>query len=319
MISIKTGTKVYSEKPQGSTFQKDNVNTSGAGQFKDAYGEQAIGDVLNKVSDPNWVDPAKKRRAVGDDQLGKDAFMKLLMTQIKNQDPSNPMKSHEMAAQLAQFSSLEQLSNINSNIEKMNKGNSSNTNFDVLKMIGMSVKGDSSKIARANLGDAHDIQFQLAKDATNVLVRVKDMAGNVVRELEAFNLKQGKNEISWNGEILDGSQARPGDYRVELVAKNNSQKIATQTSFEGKISGVNFSASGPVLMIGNKSVKMSDIKSIGAPTMGQNTASGVRKVEAKAVESGNKKVPVQTQLDGIAMSRDIINNLKKAGAQTKAY
>ena len=107
-VNAKQGTKTWSDSAQ-NTIQKDSgVRNLSASDSQKLDGED-IGSVLNRIADPNYVDPSKKMRAVGNDKMDKDAFMKLMLAQMKNQDPSNPLKSHEMAAQLAQFSSLEQM------------------------------------------------------------------------------------------------------------------------------------------------------------------------------------------------------------------
>src|SRR5690606_35195937 len=109
----------------------------------EALGGQDVGEFLNKIADPNWVDPQKRFRATGNDKLDKEAFMKLMLAQMKNQDPTNPMKSHEMAAQLAQFSSVEQLSNINTTLTAMQAGQKPTESFQALNFIGKAVAGDS--------------------------------------------------------------------------------------------------------------------------------------------------------------------------------
>src|SRR5690606_29823848 len=108
----KSTVKYWSDAPQASALKSDGMKSSGAGEFEKAYGKQSLGEVLNKIADPSWVDQSKMRK-VGNPTLDKDAFMKLMLHQMQNQDPTNPLKSHEMAAQLAQFSSLEQMSNMN--------------------------------------------------------------------------------------------------------------------------------------------------------------------------------------------------------------
>ncbi len=319
MISIKSGTQTYSENAHSANLGSDNKNTLSSLEQKENFNGASVGEVLNKIADPNWVDPAKKARVAGGNNLDKNAFMKLLMTQIKNQDPSNPMESHQMAAQLAQFSSLEQMTNMNTNIEAMRKAQAPNTNFDALKMIGMAVKGDSSKISRADIADKHDIGFELANSAQQVTLKIKDTSGIVVRELRASTLLKGKNEVSWDGKLDNGSSARVGEYKVEITAQNAfGKKVHAATSFEGIISGVNFTGSGPVLMVGNKSIKMTDIKNIVDPSKVNAKNNNVTKVKAEAVKSKDGNKMVHTDLDGVAMSREMISKLKKSGVGSKA-
>src|SRR5689334_11359839 len=111
MIGVKTGTQTWSNSPQRTDWKSDGAQNISAIDKANHMPEDSVGDMLNKVADPNYVDQSKKMRTVGNNQLGKDAFMSLLLTQMKNQDPTNPLKSHEMAAQLAQFTSLEKLNN----------------------------------------------------------------------------------------------------------------------------------------------------------------------------------------------------------------
>ena len=170
-------------------------------------GSQDLGDTLNKLADPNWVDPAKKPRAVGNQELGKDAFMNLLLTQMKNQDPTNPLKSHEMAAQLAQFTSLEKLNNIDQGIDKLRTEGKPDKNFEALAMIGKTVVTDSSKFSRMETKGNSDIRFILGANAMKTSVNIKDSKGNTVRTLTFNNLKEGKNNLTWNGELEDGTAA----------------------------------------------------------------------------------------------------------------
>lgn len=324
MISIKGGTKTFSESTQESSFKRDTVKNVDAAAFKKHFGDQAVGDVLNKVADPNYIDPSKKARSVGNPQLDKDSFMKLLLTQMKHQDPTSPLKSHEMAAQLAQFSQLESLNNINESIKENGPSGSSGSagNLDALKLIGMNVSGDSSKISRADLTDMHDVTFDLQADASQVVLKVKDQAGNVVRELQANNLKKGKNEINWNGEVNNGTKARPGQYSVTVEAKSSAgTKVTTGTKFSGAVTGVNFSPTGPVLMVGNKSIRMKDVKQIVSPNIKDNSSLGVKKVDAKAINADNNATDQNdtSGIDGVAMSREMVNKIKKQGVGTKAF
>jgi len=94
-MGVKLGTKAFGDI-QGSTPASEMNSSSKNLSVKDqkTFGDQNVGDVLNKIADPNYVDPAKKMRTVGNDKLDKDAFFKLMIAQMKNQDPTNPLKSH---------------------------------------------------------------------------------------------------------------------------------------------------------------------------------------------------------------------------------
>ena len=325
MISIKGGTQTFSDSVQTSSLKADAQNNISAGDKEKFFGDKNLGDILNKVADPNWVNP-KARKVGPKGEMDKDAFMKLFLAQLKNQDPTQPRDSHELAAQLAQFTSLEKLNNINDNISKMAGAQNPKNNFDALQFIGKQVSGDSSKILRVEETESHDVRYKLPKDATEVVATVKDARGQEVRKLTFADVKSGKNEFSWNGKNEDGRSVPKGEYKIVLEAKDNSgKKIFAETKFEGKISGVNFTPSGPLLLIGNQKVHMSDISKIVNPAINsqgasahQKTSPVKNKVQATSVtgatESQTKAAP-QGLMNDIGMSREMINKITKLAGQ----
>jgi flagellar basal-body rod modification protein FlgD len=313
MINIKRSTQAWSPAEQQSSLKGDQRQTISASERDKLLGEEDIGTHLNKIADPNWVDPSKMRR-VGNGDLDKDAFLKLFLAQLKNQDPTNPMESHELAAQLAQFTSLEKLNNIDEGIGAMAKQADPNKSFDALGLIGKAVGGDSSKIIRSDTKARHDITFNLVGPASEVELSVRNSSGQEVKKLVAKDLKPGANKVNWDGMIDSGSAAAEGDYNVILTAKNASgQKIAAETKFEGRVSGVNFTSDGPVLMVGKQSVKMSDVKRIfDASELGQEAklveATGYAGKDSKNLVS---KASMGSNLESVGMSQDFINKLEK--------
>jgi flagellar basal-body rod modification protein FlgD len=263
VMNVKRSAQTFSKAEQTSAMKNDVSHSASATAEQQAMGDQNVGDVLNKVADPNWVDPSKKVRAAGNNQLDKDAFLKLMLTQMKYQDPTNPMQSHEMAAQLAQFTSLEQLNNINMTLSGMSKAQQPQTNYQALALIGKKISGDSSKVMRSAGDTKHGIGFELMGDAGKVRITIKDSAGTLVKKLDVGALKKGANTVEWNGLNEEGSAARPGEYRVSVEGVSNTgAKIYAKTSFEGRITGLNYTQEGPVLLVGNKSVKLSEVKKI---------------------------------------------------------
>lgn len=335
MIGVKTGTQTWSTSPQRTDFKSDGTQSvSALDKEKHLGGADAdLGEILNKVADPNHVDDSKKMRTVGNNALGKDAFMTLLLTQMKNQDPTNPLKSHEMAAQLAQFTSLEKLHNINDGIEGLRKDSKPDHNFQALSFIGKSILADNSKISHTDMDDRHDVRFTLGADAPTAKVQIKDAEGTLIRTMELKSLKAGKNEINWNGMTDDSRQAPPGEYTASIEALgSNGRKVMVELKSEGVISGVNFTPKGPQLLIGRQVINMADVKSISDPSYQpqQNPqmlsvppaptapAAGPNKVEVKpeTKENADKAAKMKKgDLNEAAMAQGLINKLNKEGAK----
>lgn len=336
VMSVKGGTQTWSnQKDRSDEVQKfDKTQNIAAGDKDKHYDGQDIGEVLNKIADPNHIEASKKVRAVGNNQLDKDAFLKLLLAQMKNQDPTNPLKSHEMAAQLAQFTSLEKLTNIDQSIDGLRKDQAPIQSYESLNLIGKAVSGDSSRISRTPDSDAHNIRFNLAQDSQKAKIEIKDMDGKVIRTLEMASLKKGRNELNWNGLLEDGTKAAPGEYSVAIEAHgSNGKKLAVETKFDGVIDGVQFTPQGPMLTIGKQQLRLSDVSKIVDPSLVQQPmqniplnagpqsmlpAQGGNAKTQTDVKPENKKkatVGAPSSLEDIAMNRGLINKLNKEGTK----
>ena len=270
VVGSKVGVKTWSDTQQNEISKSDGRNNLSADDLAKLQGQE-VGDVLNKIADPNYVDPNKRVRAVGSDKMDKDAFMKLMLAQMKNQDPTNPLKSHEMAAQLAQFSSLEQLQNINTTLGELQKGQKPQESFQALNFIGKGVSGDSAKVIRSKGDKDHDFTFNLNDDAKDVEIKVRNQEGEVVRSVQLHDMKKGENKWTWNGKGESGAPSPVGEYTFLIEAKaSNGKKLFVKTDFDGVISGVSYSAEGPVLMVGNQTIKLKDVKKISDPSIKNN-------------------------------------------------
>lgn len=338
VMNSKIGVNAFGNTQTKAVSSNSTANTISNEQLK-ALGAENVGELLNKVSDPNWVDPNKKPRAVGNDKLDKDAFFKLMLAQMKNQDPTNPLKSHEMAAQLASFSSLEQMQNINTTLNELKAGQKPQEQFQVLNLLGKAVAGDSAKVVR-NKGDKnHDLFFTLPVKAKEVDIKVKAADGSIVKTYKLNNLKEGENRITWSGEDDKGSPAVAGEYTFSVEAKNDQgAKLAVKTDFEGVISGVNYTPEGPVLLIGNQSIRLRDVKKIIDPGLlkptnenpltseqmlpADNNVSGVQgnkvqtkplpqKKEVKNVQGAPEAPQPNNLLNNVGLSSEMMAKLEK--------
>ena len=336
MISVKGGTQTWTNSNKNE-FKSDGAQNLAAGDKSRVLGgEDNVGDVLNKVADANYVAPQKHLRTTGSPELGKDAFMSLLLAQMKNQDPTNPLKSHEMAAQLAQFTSLEKLNNINEGISGLRKDSQPSQNFQALSFIGKTVATDTSKINHLEKEARHDVTFELPADANELKIEIKDAEGKVVRTQALRNLKAGKNQASWNGQDDQGSSLPPGEFTASFEATgSNGHKLHVETKTQGTISGVNFTAAGPQLLVGKQSISMSEVRLLTDPAHasepGEDAASNSVDV-APAAEPvvGPKKVEIKKEnkpgggqaaklgkgnLNEASMTQGLINKLNGAGAK----
>lgn len=271
MMGIKNGTKAYSNSTGEPNLMSTNGTKTNSATDLAKMGDENVGDLLNKLSDPNWIDPTKKVRTVGNDKMDKDSFMKLMITQMKNQDPMNPMQSHELAAQLAQFSSVEQLQNVNQTLTEMKASQKPTETFQALNFIGKSVMGDSAKVTRLKGDREHEFNFTLPADAKETTIKVRNANGEVVRTVNLKDLKKGENSFRWNGLDERGNSVITGEYQFLAEATDGiGKKLAIKTDFEGMITGVNFASDGPVLLVGQQSVKLKDVKKIVDPSLMKN-------------------------------------------------
>lgn len=296
MSSINVGktTKAFANAEASIPVDRGGKSSNLSTDEMKKLGADNVGELLNKIADPNWTDPSKKIRTAGSDKLDKDAFFKLMLAQIKSQDPTNPLKSHEMAAQLASFSGLEQMQNMNSTLGELKDAQKPMEQFQALNFIGKAVAGDSSKLNRARGDKEHDFKFDLKSPATRLEIRIRNNdTGETVRKVTLQNAKEGDNKFTWNGLNDKGQPAPAGSYQFFADAfDGNEKKLEIKTDFEGVITGVNYSKEGPILMVGNQSVRLADIKKIQDPSLMKND----QKVNS-VVESNLKKEGAVNQTD----------------------
>lgn len=201
--------------------------------------------------------------SIKDKILGKDDFLKMLVAQLHYQDPMNPMESTDFSAQLAQFSSVEQLENISNNLESFIDSNylltTSINNTLAANIIGKNVKANGNAVYFNGI-DNVQIPFHLAGDAKNVKMEIYDENGNLVRTIEASDLHEGENSLEWDGKDENGIRVNQGKYTVKISALDaEGATVNAQTYMTGEITGIKYTDSGAVLLIGNLEVNFGDV------------------------------------------------------------
>ena len=204
------------------------------------------------------------------DVLGKDQFMTLLVTQLQNQDPLNPMDSTGFTAQLAQFSSLEQLQNVNSNLSYLSVTQASLSNAQAVSFIGKTVIASISELSVQN-GTADSICFDLQGDAAAVKIGIYDAAGNLVSTIDKAKMAAGEQTVDWDGLNQDGIEVPDGKYRFEVSAVDTgNQAVGVNTYTSGKVTSVNYKDGSVYLFANQIEIPLSSVISVTEPVDVEN-------------------------------------------------
>lgn len=191
--------------------------------------------------------------------LGKDDFLTLLVTQLRHQDPLNPTDSAEFTAQLAQFSSLEQLENINGNLEYLQLFQSSINNSQAVSFIGKDIDAVGNSL-QVNDGVADDLNFELAANVDAVFINIYDSSGSMVKTIEKGPLSSGRQSFKWDCTDSAGDTIGDGAYTFEALAVDADGGTINVKSFtSGKVTSVNFKNGAAYLVVGNLEIPVGDI------------------------------------------------------------
>lgn len=204
--------------------------------------------------------------ALQSSSLGKDDFLRLLVTQLQHQDPLQPMQNTEFVAQLAQFSSLEQLNNIGDQLSLVQMGQMSVSNMQAAALVGREITAHGDTFQYDGSGGI-DLDFELSSDAARVEVVVVDEFGGEVRTLDLGERSAGVVTERWDGRTDGGTFAGGGRYRMEIRAYDEADEpIETSTMFTGTVTGIFFDRGYAELEVDGARVRLGDVVSIGTPT-----------------------------------------------------
>lgn len=191
----------------------------------------------------------------------EDRFLKLLVTQMKNQDPLNPMDNAQVTSQLAQLSTVTGIDKLNATLQALSDNMSIGQSLSATSMIGRGVLIPGTSIT---LNDGKAIGgIELTQPADSLKVLIQDSAGNTVSSLQMGPQKAGVIPLAWDGQTDEGTPAVDGTYKFSVEAKLNSNQIdATALTF-GMVNAVTPGVNGATLDVGKAgSVSMSAVKQI---------------------------------------------------------
>lgn len=207
----------------------------------------------------SYVAPAADTTKKSNGAMGKDDFLKLLFTQLKYQDPQNPVDDREFAAQLAQFSSLEQMTNMSAGIAELKAVMEQQGKFSLLQAVGKTARAEGDGLVADATGKRNGI-FSLGADAVSVKVTVTDGGGTPLRTVNLGAKKAGEGIFSWDGVLEGGVKAPAGQYRFLVEAIDGAGKaVPSATYTEGTVTGVTLDAD-PTATIGDFQIPFTKIR-----------------------------------------------------------
>ena len=201
--------------------------------------------------------------------LGRDDFLQLLVTKLEYQDPLNPMEDQEFIAQLAQFSSLEQMKNIADGIASSNEWDylqmQSINNTMAAGLIGKDVKAGYDGVVVDGETDP-TISFTNNVYASEVTLTITDAEGGVIRQLTMDNVQAGVNSLSWDGKDSLGNTVEEGYYSVQATATDGAGSSFTpDLSLVGRVESITYRDGAAYLKVRGIEISLGDVTAIGEP------------------------------------------------------
>jgi flagellar basal-body rod modification protein FlgD len=171
----------------------------------------------------------------------QDRFMKLLVTQMKNQDPLNPLDNAQVTSQLAQLSTVTGIDKVNTTLEALMGSFQSGQSLQAANMIGRGVLVPGAAVTLS--GSQAVLGVELAEPADKLSVTIRDSAGTAVRTLELGGRDAGVMPLVWDGKTDSGDTAADGKYQFDVAATRGGQKTSAAGLMFAEVSSVSTSTS----------------------------------------------------------------------------
>ncbi|UFH48031.1 flagellar hook assembly protein FlgD [Pseudomonas sp. KNUC1026] len=197
--------------------------------------------------------------------LGKDAFLKLLVTQMKNQNPLDPQNNSEFVAQLAQFSSVESLSNLNQTVSGLASNYTSSQALQASSLVGHSVISKASSTV-VNTANGMSGQVALTGGTTDLTVNIYDASGNVVKNIDLGQQSAGSIGFNWDGTDNEGNKLAPGTYKFSASATQDGKGVAMDTYLPSTVVSVTVGSTAgdmTLKLADGSSIALSQVKTVG--------------------------------------------------------
>lgn len=197
----------------------------------------------------------------GNEELGKNAFLELMIAQFNNQDPLEPAKNEDFIAQLAQFSSLEGIQNLNAGVEAMASAMRASTTLQAAGLVGRSVLVPASQAFMAGEGLGGNIANGFP--GSDITVQITDAAGGLVRKLHLGPHDTGEVQFTWDGASETGDPQAAGSYRFKAYAMVEGETTELEVELPELVTSVSFADGQASLNLkGGATVALSDVRKL---------------------------------------------------------
>lgn len=221
------------------------------------------------ISDTSSISGQNASSATGNTVSSQDneqRFLKLLVTQLNNQDPLNPMQNAELTSQLAQMSTVTGIEKLNTTLSGLVNQTGANQLLQATSLIGYNVLSPGDVLTTKKPEEGKDpatqaFGVQLPGTAADVTIKILDDKGNVVRTLDAGHMKEGVNAVTWDGKDEAGNAVAAGAYRFTVDAKNGSAAVTSTALTFSQVAAVKQGAGGVTLELGSgNNISLSDVR-----------------------------------------------------------
>jgi len=195
-------------------------------------------------------------------EVTKEDFLKLLISQLQNQDPLKPLDNQEFAQQLATFNSLEQLISVNDKLGSLSDQLLKTNQFNATSLLGKQIVANGNQVSLTS-GQSAALGYKLSAAAAQIVVEISNSQGQLVRRIPLFEQGAGDQRISWDGKDSAGQAAPAGLYTFNVTAVDRQSKNVDVTAqLQGAVTGVNLNGTEPILDVGGRSVPLSSVTSV---------------------------------------------------------
>lgn len=224
--------------------------------------DAAAFEAINAVSKRSSGTSSDKKSGVETADSAQDRFLKLLTVQLQNQDPLNPLDNNQMTSQLAQISTVDGITKLNTTMQTMMQNSNESQTLQAAALVGHAVLVPGSGLKMVEGKSAGGFELEAAAD--NVRVTITNETGTVIRTLDLGEHEAGSGSFGWDGKNDAEETVADGQYYVSFEAKQGGDKVKVTALEYAAVTSVARTAKGIVLTVGaqDKLVSLADVKQI---------------------------------------------------------